>query len=254
MKHFSAATIPKSRNSLFTNLHTLQVTCCHCWSLSYSTILCSWANSLRSHVIPHEWTAFYSTLLNIYQSGAFTVLAWLVPHETAAILACSVYTIQPCTMSLHAKCEYHSAHSVFWKGYNCSDPMLFWYRREHMQRILILLTPSERPPQHAQATDSHSTYSFGETSTTCICNGFSFYLLLQRDQHNMHMQRILILLTPSERPAQRHQPAETQAPCIWNSNLGCYEPVTFMLWNQRYWSWSWLSWSQHYDKRLPVNI
>ena len=27
----------------------------------------------------------------------------LVPHETAAVLAHSVYTIQPCTMSLHAK-------------------------------------------------------------------------------------------------------------------------------------------------------
>ena len=166
MKHFSAATIPKSRNSLFKNLHTLQVTCCRCWSLSYSTILHSWANSLCSHVIPHEWTTFYSTLLNIHQSGALTVLAWLVPHETAAVSACSVYIIQPCNMSLHAKCEYHSAHSVFRKGCNCSDPMLFWYRRVHIQRILILLTPSERPAQHAYATDSHSTYSFRETSTT----------------------------------------------------------------------------------------
>ena len=28
---------------------------------------------------------------------------WLVPRETAAVSAHFVYTIQPCTMSLHAK-------------------------------------------------------------------------------------------------------------------------------------------------------
>ena len=44
---------------------------------------------------------FYSAFLNIHQSGVLTTLAWLVPHETAAVLMHSVYTIQPCTMSLH---------------------------------------------------------------------------------------------------------------------------------------------------------
>ena len=73
-----------------------------CWSLLYIAIPCSQAGSLCSHVILHERTAFYSMLLNIHRSGVLTVLAWLVPHETAAILACSVYTIQPCTTS-HAK-------------------------------------------------------------------------------------------------------------------------------------------------------
>ena len=33
----------------------------------------------------------------------FTALTWLMPHETVAISARSVYTRQPCTMSLHAK-------------------------------------------------------------------------------------------------------------------------------------------------------
>ena len=69
----------------------------------YSAILRSRADSLRSHVIQHEWLAFYSAFLNIHRSGVLTALAWLVPHETAAISARSVYTIQPCTMSLHAK-------------------------------------------------------------------------------------------------------------------------------------------------------
>ena len=73
------------------------------WSLLYSAILRSQADSLRSHVILHEWIAFYSAFLNIHRSGVLTALAWPVPRETAAISARSVYTIQPCTMSLHAK-------------------------------------------------------------------------------------------------------------------------------------------------------
>ena len=40
-------------------------------------------------------------MLNIHRSGVLTALAWLVTHETAAVSARSVYTIQPCTMSLH---------------------------------------------------------------------------------------------------------------------------------------------------------
>ena len=75
---------------------------CYC-SLLYSAILRSRADSLRSHVILHEWVAFDSAFLNIHRSGVLTALAWLVPHEIAAISARSVYTIQPCTMSLHAK-------------------------------------------------------------------------------------------------------------------------------------------------------
>ena len=39
------------------------------------------------YIIVHEWLAFYSVLLNINQSGVFTALAWLVPHETAAVSA-----------------------------------------------------------------------------------------------------------------------------------------------------------------------
>ena len=74
-----------------------------CWLLLYSAILCSRADSLHSHVIIHGWIDLYSVFLNIRWSGVLTVLAWLVPHETAAIAAHSVYTMQPCTMSLHAK-------------------------------------------------------------------------------------------------------------------------------------------------------
>ena len=70
------------------------------WSLLYSAILSSRADSLRSHVILHEWITFYSAFLNIHRSG---VLTELLPQESAAISAHSVYTVQPCTVSLHAK-------------------------------------------------------------------------------------------------------------------------------------------------------
>ena len=71
------------------------------WLLLYSAILHSQADSLHLHVILHEW--HFSVFLNVHQSGVLTELAWLEPHETAAISARSVYTIQPCTTSLHAK-------------------------------------------------------------------------------------------------------------------------------------------------------
>ena len=58
---------------------------------------------MRLHVILHESIGFYSAFLNIHQGGVLTALAWLVLHETAAVSARSVYTIQPCIMPLHAK-------------------------------------------------------------------------------------------------------------------------------------------------------
>ena len=71
----------------------------------YSAILRCRADSPRLHAILHEnmRLAFYSAFLNIHRSGVLTALAWLAPHETAAVSARSVYTIQPCTVSLQAK-------------------------------------------------------------------------------------------------------------------------------------------------------
>ena len=48
--------------------------------------------------------ACYSMVLCIHRSGISTystglVVTWLLPRETAAVSASSVYTIQPCTMS-----------------------------------------------------------------------------------------------------------------------------------------------------------
>ena len=89
------------------------------WSLLYSTIFRSWANSLHSHVILHVWTAFYSAFLNIHRSGVLTVLAWLVPQESAARESQSRRVLcTPYNVSLHLKCilhldqTYHNACSI----------------------------------------------------------------------------------------------------------------------------------------------
>ena len=87
----------------------------------YSAILCSWADSLHLHVILHAWLAFYSTFLNSHQNGVLTALTWLVLRETAAVSARSVYTIQPCTVSIPAKPHMQGA-CVF----NCNLPPALW--------------------------------------------------------------------------------------------------------------------------------
>ena len=58
-----------------------------------------------SDVILHEWLAFYSPFLNIHRSGVLTALAWLVPHETAAVLAQVL-----CTPYNHAPCHFMQSH------------------------------------------------------------------------------------------------------------------------------------------------
>ena len=80
--------------SSFGSQHYL-VWCCWCWSLLYGANLRSRADSLRLCVILHEWLASYSRFLNIHRSGVLSALTWLVPHVTAAVSVCSVYTIQP---------------------------------------------------------------------------------------------------------------------------------------------------------------
>ena len=63
-------------------------------------------------MVLHEWLAFYSAFLNIHRSGVLTALAWLVPHETAAVSAQVL-----CTPYNHAPC--HFMHSHIRKVYAC---------------------------------------------------------------------------------------------------------------------------------------
>jgi len=74
------------------------------WLLLCSAILRSRADSVHSHVILHEWLAFYGMFCEYppkwctYSTG-MAGATWNCSHLGAS----SVYTIQPCTMSLHAK-------------------------------------------------------------------------------------------------------------------------------------------------------
>ena len=67
----------------------------------------SWAGSLRSHVILHEWIAFYSAFFEYppkwctYSAGMAGATRNCCQRESVS--ARSVYTIQTCTVSLHAK-------------------------------------------------------------------------------------------------------------------------------------------------------
>ena len=64
-----------------------------------------WFYSLRSLVILHKWLAFYSAFLNIHRSGVLTALAWLMPHETAAVSTQVLWTPY-----IHAPCHFMQNH------------------------------------------------------------------------------------------------------------------------------------------------
>ena len=67
---------------------------------------------------------FIARFLNIHQSGVLTALAWLVPHETAAILAqvlCTPYNQAPCHFMQSHICNVYvclavTCHLHFWQN------------------------------------------------------------------------------------------------------------------------------------------
>ena len=69
-------------------------------------------------------TSFIARFLNIHRSGVLTALAWLVPHETAAISAqvlCMPYNHAPCHfMQSHIRkvyaCLAVTCHLHFWQN------------------------------------------------------------------------------------------------------------------------------------------
>ena len=77
------------------------------WPLIWCYSPLSWADWLRSHVVLHEWLAFYSAwnTFFIHLSGVLTALAWLVPYETAAVSAQVL-----CTPYSHAPCHFLQSH------------------------------------------------------------------------------------------------------------------------------------------------
>ena len=85
--------------------------------------------------------------MNIHRSDLLTALAWLVPHETVVVLVRSVNTIQPCTMSLHAKshtqlvhaCLAVTCHLRFWQNdwdlLSSTAVIRVGYRNESAQKV-----------------------------------------------------------------------------------------------------------------------
>ena len=134
-----------------------------------------------------------------------------------------------------------------------------WHGWCHMKLLRsrhVLCTPYNHAPCHfmQNVNTIQHIQSFGRDTTAqtqcyfdtdvCTCNGFSFYLLLRRDQHNMHMQRVLILLTPSERPAQHAYATDSHSTYSFRetsttSSAG-WNPSTLHLKQQ-----PWLLWACH---------
>ena len=118
----------------------------------YSTILCSQADSLHSHVTTRVTSFFVYRTFLIHQSGVLTALAWLVPHETAAISAqvlCTPYNHAPCHfMQSHIHkvyaCLAVTCHLHFWQNDRdllCATAVTRgWnrYRNKSQHRKLIL--------------------------------------------------------------------------------------------------------------------
>ena len=87
------------------------------WSLLYSAILRFGADSLRSHVILHEWIAFYSAFLNIQRWHGWCHMK-LLPSRR---ILCTPYNHAPCHfMQSHTRkvyaCLAVTCHLLFWRN------------------------------------------------------------------------------------------------------------------------------------------
>ena len=96
--------------------------------LSRLTVLAcgsTWVTSLVAH---------FCFVLNIHQSGVLTVLAWLVPHETAAISAQVL-----CTPYNHAPSHFKQNHIC--KVYAClaiTCHLHFWQNDQDLLRAIVV--------------------------------------------------------------------------------------------------------------------
>ena len=122
----SALLLEGAQHHCVTNCYRAGATCMRAWwwLLLYSAILRSRTDSLRSHVILHEWLAFHSAFLNIHRSDVLTALALLVPRETVAVSAqvlCTPYNHAPCHFMQRHICKVYvclavTCHLHFWQN------------------------------------------------------------------------------------------------------------------------------------------
>ena len=129
------------------------------WLLLYSDILCSRADSLRSHVILYEWLAFYSAFLNIHPKVVY-LQRWHGLSHMIKLLPCrrglcTPYNHAPCHfMQSHIRNAVHvyltvTCHLHLWQNYrdllrvSCGNTGVAWnagYRNKCQHRKLALET------------------------------------------------------------------------------------------------------------------
>ena len=122
--HTHTQTHTHTRARARANTHNIIIIVVVYSSLLYIAILCSRADSPRSCRMWFSmtncilfWRVFLISTEVVYIQCCL-VVTWLVPRETAAVSARSVYTIQLCTMSptsLHAKPHTYGACVFNWR-------------------------------------------------------------------------------------------------------------------------------------------
>ena len=99
-------------------------TCVIDWLMvTYIALFSAFLSRLTALACGSTWvTSFIAHFFNIHRSGVLTALAWLVPHETAAVSAqvlCTPYNHAPCHfMQSHIRKKYAylavTCHLHFW--------------------------------------------------------------------------------------------------------------------------------------------
>ena len=133
------------------SLQTYAMSCCSsCWSLLYSAILCSQADSLHWHVILHEWLVFYSVFLNIHWSGVLNSAdtagaTWNCCHRGAfCVYHTTMHHVTSCKATyvrcLAVTCHLHFRQQNDWDLLRATVITWRWngYQNKSQQRKLTL--------------------------------------------------------------------------------------------------------------------
>ena len=103
--------------------------------IAYIALFSALLSRLTALACGSAWvTSFIERFLNIHRSGVLTALAWLVPHQTAAV---SVQVL--CTPYNHAPCHFMQSHIR--KVYAClavTCHLHFWQNDRDLLRTTVV--------------------------------------------------------------------------------------------------------------------
>ena len=125
----------------------------HKWlMIAYIALFSALLSRLTAFACGSAWvTSFITRFLNIHRSGVLTALAWLGPHETAAVSAQVL-----CTPYNHAPCHFMQSHIR--KVYAClavTCHMHFWQNDRDLLRATVVTRGWNRyrnKSQHGKST------------------------------------------------------------------------------------------------------